>query len=270
MDLLITGAAGLVGRAMRRELRPHCPRMRLLDVAPITDTERGDEVVTASIADLPAMIRAMQGVRAVLHLGACTTEAPIEAQIEGNVVGAWNLYEAARVAGVERVVFASSHHVVGYYPRRRRIGADALLRPDSRYGLTKAFGEGAGALYADKHGLRVLCIRIGYAGDAPADRRRLSIWVSWRDLARLVRIGLEHPTLRYAVVYGVSDNARTFFDNRAAHDLGYAPEDRAEDHAAAVFAATDPEPEDSVGTLVMGGHFAAGEHAGDPRRVLEW
>lgn len=270
MDLLITGAAGLVGRAMRRELRPHVPRMRLLDVAPIADADPGDEVVQASIADLPAMTRAMAGVRAVLHLGACTTEAPIAAQIEGNVVGAWNLYEAARAAGVERVVFASSHHVVGYTPRRRRIGTEAVLRPDSRYGLTKAFGEAAGALYADKHGLRVLCIRIGYAGDAPADRRRLSIWVSWRDLAQLVRIGLEHPALRYALTYGVSDNARTFFDNRAAYELGYAPQDRAEDHAAAVLAATEPEPPDEVGTLVMGGHFANLEHAGDPRRVLEW
>lgn len=270
MDLLITGAAGLVGRAMRRELRAACPRMRLLDVAPITDAEPGDDVVTASIADLPAMTAAMRGTRAVLHLGACTTEAPIEAQVEGNVVGAWNVYEAARVAGVERVVFASSHHVVGYYPRRRRIGTDAPLRPDSRYGLTKAFGEGAGALFADKHGLRVLCIRIGYAGDAPVDRRRLSVWVSWRDLAQLVRIGLEHPSLRYAVVYGVSDNARGFYDNRAAFDLGYAPRDRAEDHAAAVLAATGPEPPDEVGTMVMGGHFANLDHAGDPRRVLEW
>ncbi|WP_376087476.1 NAD-dependent epimerase/dehydratase family protein [Roseomonas sp. CCTCC AB2023176] len=270
MDLLITGAAGLVGRAMRRELRPWFPRMRLLDVAPVSDPAPGDEVMQGSIADLSVVSAAMRGVRGVLHLAGCTTEAPIEAQVEGNVVGAWNVFEAARIAGVERVVFASSHHVVGYYPRRRRIGTEVLLRPDSRYGLTKAFGEGAGALFADKHGLRVLCVRIGFAGDAPVDRRRLSIWVSWRDLAQLVRIGLEHPSLRYAVVYGASDNARGFFDNRVAFDLGYTPKDRAEDYAAAVLAATEPEPEDEVGTIVMGGHFANLDHQGDPRRVLEW
>jgi uronate dehydrogenase len=270
MDLLITGADGIVGRALRQELRADFPRQRLLDIRPVQDPDPRDEVVQASIAELPAMVAAMQGIPAVLHLGACTTEAPIEAQIEGNVVGAWNLYEAARIAGVPRVVFASSHHVVGYYPRRRRIGTDALLRPDSRYGLTKAFGEGAGALYADKHGLRVLCIRIGYADARPIDRRRLSTWVSWRDLAQLVRIGITHPALRYAVVYGVSDNARGFWDNQAAFALGYTPQDRGEDHAAAVLAATAPEPAGSVGTLVMGGPFAEGEHAGDPRRVLEW
>jgi uronate dehydrogenase len=206
----------------------------------------------------------------VIHLAGCTTDAAIEEQIDGNVRGAWQVFEAARQAGVARVVFASSHHVVGYYPRRRRIGTDVLLRPDSRYGLTKAFGEQVGALFADKYGLRVLCIRIGFLGERPIDPRRLSIWTSARDLAQLVRIGLTHAALRYAVVYGVSGNTRGFFDNQSAFALGYAPQDNAEDYAAEVLASAPPEDAALVGTHVVGGWGANNDFSGPVQRVFEW
>ena len=270
MTILITGAAGIVGRALRRELAPHHKQVRLLDLQAITDLTTGEEAIVGSITDPAAMREAMQGVKGVVHLAGCTTEAGIDEQIAGNVAGAFNIYEAARLAGVERVVFASSHHVVGYYPRRRRLDHNALLRPDSRYGLTKAFGEQTGALFADKYGLRVLCIRIGYADEKPIDHRRLSIWISWRDLAQLVQIGLTHPSLRYAVVYGVSNNERSFFDNDAAYRLGYRPQDRAEDYAAEVLASVSPEDESKVGTHVIGGHFANGEYEGPIERIQEW
>ena len=270
MTILITGAGGIVGRALRRELAPHYDKLRLLDLREITDLAPGEEAVIGNIADRSAMLEAMRGTSGVVHLAGCTTDADIDEQVAGNVLGAFNVYEAARLAGVERVVFASSHHVVGYYPRRRRIGPDVLLRPDSRYGLTKAFGEQVGALFADKYGLRVLCIRIGYADDKPIDRRRLSIWISWRDLAQLVRIGLSHPSLRYAVVYGISNNDRSFFDNDAAYRLGYRPGDRAEDYASEVLATVPPEDESKVGTHVIGGHFANGEYEGSIERVQEW
>ena len=130
-------------------------------------------------------------------------------------------------------MFASSNHVVGFYPRQRRIGVDAPVRPDSRYGVSKAFGEALAALYAYKHGLRVTCLRIGNVGDVPADRRRLSIWLAPQDLVQLIRIGLEHPDIRYEIFYGASDNARGWWDNSAAFRLGYRPQGRAEDHGAA-------------------------------------
>jgi uronate dehydrogenase len=270
MTILITGAGGIVGRGLRRELLLQHNDLRLFDRHEITDLAPGEEAIVGDIVDRSALIKAMTGVSAVIHLAGCTTDAGIEEQISGNIVGAYNIYEAARAAGVERVIFASSHHVLGYYPRRRRLNSDALVRPDSRYGLTKAFGEQAGALFADKYGLRVLCIRIGYVDDKPIDHRRLSIWISWRDLAQLVNIGLSHPSLRYAVVYGVSNNARSFFDNDVAHRLGYRPEDRAEDHAAEVLATVPPEDETKVGTHVIGGHFANGEYEGPIERVQEW
>lgn len=270
MTILITGAAGVVGTGLRRELAADGQVLRLLDRQPIADLAAHEEAVQGDLADGEALRRAMQGVRAVVHLAGCTTDADIEAQIEGNVRGAWNLFEAARDAGVERVVFASSHHVVGYYPRRRRIGTEVLLRPDSRYGLTKGFGEQVGAMFADKYGLRVLCIRIGYADDRPVDRRRLSIWTSWRDLAQLVRIGLTHAQLRYAVVYGVSNNTRGFFDNEAAFRLGYRPQDDAEQHAAAVLAEVPPEDPALVGSHAMGGWGANNDYVGPVDRIYEW
>ena len=129
-------------------------------------------------------------------------------------------------------MFASSNHAVGFYPRQRRIGTDEPVRPDSRYGASKAFGEALGALYAYKHGLRVTCLRIGNVTDTPADKRRLSIWLSPQDLVQLIRIGLEHPDIRHEIFFGASDNARTFWDNEPAFRYGYRPQGRAEDHAA--------------------------------------
>lgn len=269
MKILMTGAAGVVGTALRHELRQRGYALRLLDIREPAMLD-GEEFIRGSIADAAVVAEAVSGVNGVVHLAGCTTDASMPEQIEGNIVGATNIFEAARLSGVERVVFASSHHVVGYYPRRRRIGTNVLLRPDSRYGLTKAFGEQLGALYADKYGLRCLAIRIGFANNRPADRRRLAVWISWRDLAQLVEIGLRHEQLRYAVVYGVSDNERSFFDNSTAFDLGYAPQDNAEAFAAEILAGVPAEDPDAVGSHVIGGHFANGEYDGSVSRVYEW
>jgi len=133
------------------------------------------------------------------------------------------------------------------------------VRPDSRYGVSKAFGEALGALYADKHGLRVLCLRIGHVLEAPADRRRLSIWLSPRDLVQLVRIGLEHPDLRYEIFYGASDNERSWWDNSRAFAYGYRPTGRAEDHSDAALAAQAKMPPDRVGDFFQGGPFCSDE-----------
>ena len=270
MTLLITGASGFVGSGLRRELASRGERLRLFVRRPLEALGANEAQAIGDIADADAVMRATQGASGVIHLAGCTTDAGIDAQIEGNIRGAFNVFEAARQCGVERVVYASSNHVVGYYPRTRRIGTEVLVRPDSRYGLTKAFGEQAGALYADKYGLRVLCIRIGNVNDKPLDRRRLALWLSWRDLVQLVDIGLRHPTLRYAVVYGVSGNDRSFYDNDAAFKLGYRPMDNAEDHAAHVLAATPVEDKAAPGVVAMGGDFANNEFVGSVARLHEW
>lgn len=275
VTILMTGAAGMAGTGLRRALGEEYP-LRLLDRSPIADLGPHEEAIVGDITDRPLLARAMRGVSGVIHLAACTSNVALTAdpdintQIEINVTGAYNVFEAAREAGVERVVFASTHHVVGFYPRRRRVGTEVLLRPDSRYGLTKAFGEQIGAMFADKYNLRVLCIRIGHASDRPADRRRLAIWCSWRDLAQLVRIGLTHKQLRYAVVYGVSSNTRGFFDNETAFRLGYLPQDDAEQYADQLLAKAPAEDPSLVGSHVMGGAAATMEFEGDIDRIYEW
>jgi uronate dehydrogenase len=267
--IAITGAGGVVGRAIRPLLRKSW-HLRLLDRVAIEDLHEGEETFVGDIADPSRLAEVFQGASAVVHLAGCTTEADMTEQIAGNVQGAWNVFEVARAANIERVIFTSSHHVVGHYPRHRRIGTDVLLRPDSRYGLTKAFGEQVGAFFADKFGLRVLVIRVGYLGDRPVDRRRLAIWTSPRDLVQLIEIGLNHPTLRYSVVYGVSDNARSFFDNVAARRLGYNPQDSADLFTEEVLASVPPEDPSRLGSYVIGGTMAEDGFLGDIARIDDW
>lgn len=266
--LVITGAGGHVGAAIRPLLRDKY-HLALLDRVAIGDAKDNESAIVADIGDEPALVEAFRGAAGIVHLAGCTTEEPIRQQIAGNVQGAWNVFSAAKEAGVARVVFTSSHHVVGHYPRYRRLGPEAILRPDSRYGLTKAFGEHCGAFFADQSGLRVLAIRVGFVGEKPIDRRRLAIWISPRDLVQLIEIGLTHESLRYALVYGVSNNARGFFDNSAAFALGYRPQDSADDHAAAILAGA-PENPDDLGSRVIGGAMAEQGFSGDPTRIDEW
>ncbi|MDB5370556.1 MAG: putative UDP-glucose 4-epimerase [Roseomonas sp.] len=271
--LLITGGAGNVAALLRPHLRAAGFALRLLDRRQAQGLTEGEDAVVADLADDAALAAALSGCHAVLHLAGCTTDAPWPEQVSGNVNASIAVFEAARAAGVERVIYASSNHAVGLYPRERRLDDAVVPRPDSRYGVGKAFGELLGAFFADKYGMRVLCIRIGSAEPAPIDRRRLSIWVSPRDLAQLVRIGVEHPALRFSIVYGVSDNARSFYDNAAATRLGYRPLDRAEDHAAAILARDPPPAGDATsdaGEVAQGGSFARDEFVGDPRRLFEW
>ena len=154
---------------------------------------------------------------------------------------------------------ATSNHAVGFYPRAQTIDHRVVPRPDSRYGVSKAFSEALASLYSDKHGIGFLCVRIGNFGTQPIDKRRLSIWISPRDLTQLVRIGLEHPDLRYEIVYGVSNNRRSWYDNSNAYRLGYRPQDNSEPYAEAVLAA-EPAGADPIAEHYQGGTFCAAEY----------
>ena len=270
--VLITGAAGGIGTHLRRTMRGLYPHLRLSDLQPVPDPRPDEEVDRTDLTDLAAVERMVEGIDGVVHLGGQAVEADWETVLKANIVGTYNLFEAARRRGVQRVVFATTNHVIGFYPRSQTIDHTAAPRPDSRYGVSKAFGEALASLYADKHGLRVLCIRIGNVDERPQDRRRLSIWVSPRDLTQLVRIGLEHPELHYEIVYGVSRTDRPFWDNRRAHELGYRPEDNAADYAEEVLAgAAGPRahPTDEMAELFQGGPFCSAEFTGDLSRTLE-
>jgi uronate dehydrogenase len=264
--VLLTGAFGGVGRRLRPLLLRRYGALRLSDaIDPDAPLAPGESFERAELSDAAAVARAVEGMDAIVHLGGQSLEAPWETILRANVIGLNVLYEAARVAGVRRIVFASSNHAVGFHRRDRTIDHRAQPRPDSRYGVSKVFGEALGALYADKHGIGVLNIRIGNVADAPADRRRLAIWISPEDLMQLVAIGIEHPSLRYEIVYGASDNARSWWDNRRARELGYRPAGRAEDHAARILAAD--EPVDPIGDRFQGGGFCSLEFDNDPSRA---
>jgi uronate dehydrogenase len=259
--ILITGAAGDVGGRLTALLKDSY-RLRLSDIRTPDGLGADADFVPAELADKAAVERAVAGVDGIVHLGGFSVEGPWDKILNSNIIGCYNLFEAARLAKVQRIVFASSNHAVGFYPRRRRIGVEVPVRPDSRYGVSKAFGEAVGALYAHKHGLRVTCLRIGNVADAPVDRRRLAIWVRPEDLAQLVRIGLEHPDIRYEIFYGASDNERAWWDNAAAHRYGYRPQFRAEDFRDAALAAQTRLPSDPIGDWYQGGTFCSDEHGG--------
>ena len=257
--VLITGAAGGIGTRLRRLLKGIYRDIRLSDLKPPADLAAEETFIAADLADLAEVEAAVAGVEGIVHLGGFSVEGPWDTILKSNIIGCYHLFEAARRQGVERVVFASSNHVVGFYPRRRRIGTEVAVRPDSRYGVSKAFGEALAALYAFKHGLRVTCLRIGNVDDAPVDRRRLSIWLALEDLVQLIRIGLEHPHIRYEIFYGVSDNARGWWDNAAAFRFGYRPQGRSEEYSAAALAAQAKLPPDPIGEWYQGGPFCSDE-----------
>ena len=265
--ILITGAAGQIGKALRSGLHGRYRLLRLLDIAPLGAATEGEEVVVADIRDMAAMQKATAGIDCVVHLAGQATEAEWEKVLPLNIEACYNVFEAARRRGVARVVFASSNHAVGFYPRHTPIGVDATVRPDSRYGVSKAFGEALGALYADKYGLRVLCLRIGNVGDRPLDKRRLSIWIKPEDLAQLCRIGLEHPDLRYEIFYAASFSERSWWDNSAAYAFGYRPTGRAEDYREEAMAAQAKLPDDPIGDFYQGGSFCSAEFGGDSTRA---
>jgi uronate dehydrogenase len=259
--ILITGAAGGIGSHLRRELRGRY-RLRLSDRRPIRPLAEGESFVRADITKLDELLRATRGVDAVVHLGGYSVEGLWADIHPANIVGCYNAFEAARRGGVKRFLFASSNHAVGFYRRDQVIDHQVPVRPDSRYGVAKAFGEALGSLYADKYGMQVLCMRIGNVNPSPLDKRRLSIWISPRDLAQLVTIGIEHPDLRFEVVYGVSGNARSWYDNANAVRLGYRPQDDSEAYAAEVLARE--RPGDPRAETYQGGTFVHEERIANP------
>ena len=254
--VLVTGAEGVIGGAVREFLGGRH------ELRALTRTAQGYPSHVADIADLEAILPAFAGMDAVVHLAASpAVETPWEEVLPNNLVGTYNVFEAARRAGVGAVVFASSNHAIGMYELEGAPGIYELddprvydhtveVRPDSLYGVSKVYGEAMGRYYMERHGLRVFCLRIGAvrAGDDPTSaevlgsspslldlrtaeerrKRMRAVWLSRRDCAQLIGRCLEADHVRWAVVYGISDNPRQFWDiGHARAVLGYAPEDGA-------------------------------------------
>lgn len=246
--VLLTGAAGRIGTALRERLPDLGWTLRCFDRAAVPDGIVGD---LSSPSDLNG---AMDGVSAVVHLAGVPTEAPWPQLREANVDGLVQVFEAARRAGVARMIYASSNHATGFTPVIADLPADAPPRPDTLYGVTKAFGEALGRYYADRYGMRVACLRIGTFCDRPQDLRTLATWLSPDDCARLVDACLRSCDLTYSIVWGISANTRRAWNLDSAGALGYRPLDDAEDYADSL-GTPDPDPTDG---LVGGGFTSAG------------
>lgn len=255
--ILITGAAGGVGTILRPRLARSGRTLRLLDIEPL-EAGPGEEVVRASVTDLAAMTEACGGVDAVVHLGGRSTEGPWESILETNIDGTYKVFEAARRAGVPRVIFASSNHAVGFHtPDEYPLSEDVPTLPDTYYGVSKVTGEALGALYHHRYGLDVICVRILTCFPKPRDPRSLSTWLSPDDATRLFEACLATEKPGYRIVYGVSANTRGgWVSLEGAAALGYSAKDDAEAYAAELIAEQgEPSPDDPV-FKYLGGHFA--------------
>lgn len=254
--VLITGAEGQIGGALREYLADRY-ELRCMTLSP-----QDFPSVVGDISDLGGIVAAFEGVDAVVHLaGSSGIDSTWDDLLPNNFVGTYNVYEAARRAGVGAVIYASSNHAVGMYEvdgapevfaldDPRSIDHTVELRPDSLYGVSKIYGEAIARFYLERHGIRSFCLRIGAcrADDDPLsekvltqtpahlelrsdDERRVRMraaWLSRRDCAQLVARCIDADHLSWAVVYGISNNPRQFWDIGHARELlGYAPDDAA-------------------------------------------
>jgi uronate dehydrogenase len=262
--ILITGAAGALGRLLRTELAEPGRTLVLLDVAAQTPAASGEaaEIVTASIEDLEALLGAMapHPPNAIVHLAGLIDGHSWEDYCRVNITGTYNVLEAARRAGVPRILYASSNHAVGFTEHREgSIAPDYLFpRPDSLYGVGKAAGEALASLYHDRHGLDVVCARIGSCRPVPDDARCLWSWLSYPDFVALVRAALTVSAPGFRVVWGVSDNTRGWWSLQEGRAIGYEPQDDAEPFAAAILAAGSTDADRLGGPYTAPGFDAAG------------
>ncbi len=253
--LLMTGAAGGLGQAMRQRLRANCQVLRLSDISEMAPAQAGEEVVQADLADAEAVKALVAGCQAIVHFGGVSTEQPWAPILQANIIGLYNLYEAARLHGVKRIVFASSNHVMGFYRQSEVVDALSPPKPDGLYGVSKAFGEDLSHMYFERYGIETACVRIGSCLPEPKDRRMLASWISHDDMHRLITACLTTQVLGHSIIYGTSDNSVSWYGNRLAKHIGYRPQDSSDVFRDAVLART-PEPDLKDPTMqFQGGAF---------------
>ncbi|EAQ07982.1 NAD-dependent epimerase/dehydratase family protein [Yoonia vestfoldensis] len=257
--LVLTGAAGRLGSHLREPLTRMCDELVSTDiVADIGKLYDGESYVQADLTDLAAMEAILKDATMVVHFGAIGDEAPWDDILQSNIIGAYNVWEAAYRQGVKRVVYASSVHAVGMHLKTDTIGLDAPHKPDTYYGLAKCFAEDLASLYWDKRGVESVCMRIFSCAQA-TNARSIGTWLSYGDLIHLVERSIDSPVVGFTKVWGISNNDRAVVDNSKAGHLGFRPKDNAEQFAQDVFAKTPPLDNKDLANLCIGGPFATVE-----------
>lgn len=257
--LVLTGAAGRLGSYLREPLSKMTDTLVSTDIVnDIGKLYDGESYIKADLTSLEQMEEVLRGANMVVHFGAIGDEAPFEQIVGPNIMGAYNVWEAAYRNGVRRVVYASSVHAVGMHSKRDCIGTDAPHRPDTFYGLAKCFAEDLASLYWDKRGVESVCMRI-FSCAQVNNARSLGTWLSYDDLIHMVEQSINTPVTGFTVVYGISNNDRSVVDNTKASFLGYRPKDNAEQFAVEILADSPPLDHSDPEHSLIGGPFAVVE-----------
>ncbi len=257
--ILLTGASGMLGRAMAPLLAGQGWTVRLTDIAPFPDPLPADATFTrVDLTDGVPLLRLAEGCGTILHFGGVSTDKPFEEVMGPNLQGLYYVYEAARRERA-RVVFASSNHSVGFHDRTTTLDSGCTFRPDSYYGLSKAYGELMGRLYWDKHGVENVNVRIGSSLPAPIDARMLASYLSFADLTRLMIRCVEAEAVGHSVIWGASKNSRMTWWGRDNRDrIGWAPEDSADGFALQLEGVVSGNP---VQERYQGGAYTVREYS---------
>jgi uronate dehydrogenase len=258
--VLLTGASGLLGRLLTARLGALGWQLRLTDIAPFPDPlPRGARFTQLDLEDREAVFAAAEGCRLILHFGGVSTEQPFEAILGPNLRGTFHVYEAARREKA-RVVYASSVHVVGLFERSAKLDQDCPLRPDGYYGLSKAYGEMLARMYWEKHAVESVLIRIGSTLPEATNERFLATWLSHDDFVALIECSARAEQVGCAIIWGASDNSRSFWRDDARQVIGWRPRDSSDDHAERALGKVTNDP---VAERFQGGVFVSVDYTRD-------
>ncbi len=262
-NILLTGAAGALGNQLRETLSKECVFLKISDKVNLEKKFHNEVVEIADLASTESILKLTKDIDCIVHMGGQSIEGSWDNVLNSNIIGMYNLYEACRKNKIKRVIWASSVHTVGFYPRSEVIDSKAMPRPDSNYGLSKVFGESLAQYYWDKYKLETVSVRIYSCVPEPKDHRMLSTWLSYDDLRSLIIACINSPNVQHSVIFGVSNNDSVLIDNKHAKHIGYKPKDNAEEFRSLI------EKKDgfidSTDSLVTthGGYFASSGHFDD-------
>ena len=263
--ILITGASGHLGGMLFKSLANLGYKKLVGTDLKKKNIEKNQKFILANLKNLKTIKNLTKGVYAIVHFGAIPIEDTQSNILQNNIIGTYNLFEAARINKVKRIIFASSNHAIGFHRRKTKLDQFSNQRPDSHYGLSKAFGEELSRFYADKFNIQSMCIRIGSCLRVPEDRRHLSTWISYGDLTQLVNIGIKHKSIHNEIVYGASKNKKSWWNNARAYQLGYKPKDSADQFDVNLLSKN--EYKDKMALLFQGGVFTSANFKGDIKNI---
>jgi len=261
--ILITGAAGRLGSELRQGLVHLAKRVRISDRVEMNNVQEYEEPFVCELGDFDAVVELTKDVDAIVHFGGAPLETDFETILDSNIRGSYNVYEGARQNAVQRVIYASSVHSIGYHELGSQIDADSPVRPDSLYGVSKNFVESLARLYWDKFGIESCCLRIFSSFPEPVDRRMLWSWLSFQDCVQYVDRALVAPHVGFTIGHGLSNNRLKPVDDSKAGHIGFHPQDSAESYREAIERNTDITDPHAAATKFIGGWFCELGHPND-------